>query len=103
MKGHVYRIDVTYPPQPHRSCAPYPMDEDGSELHNDSDTWKNHCREFGWNPEGTPKFPAERRFFSKKSAERRAAIYRSLGAEATVVQSKPIAWEPAGGETTGHA
>lgn len=74
----VYRLDVTYPPG---SLVP---------------GWEPA----GWDPEPAPydedrerfRWPVNRLCLTPTTAKRRAALFRSYGAQVEIVPSKPIEW-----------
>lgn len=61
----IYRLEVTYP---------------GVDVMMDSMNWDI-------------RFPRNRRYFSRDSAETRANIFRDCGCHVRVIASKPIEWE----------
>lgn len=82
-KVQVFRIDVTYPADMQPVCYCY-----------DTARW---CRLHRGSTVGGGEFhgwPANRLYLSRSAADRRAQLFRDLGAEADVRPSFPVEWGP---------
>jgi hypothetical protein len=76
----VYRLDVTYPPG---------SQEPGWE----PDGWEPEVVYSYEGPDTLPfKWPRNQLCLSKTTAERRAALFRSYGAEVVIRPSAPVEW-----------
>lgn len=58
--------------------------------------WRAYCDSRGWldyNGRDLPfSWPSRRTYFSEHAAERKAELFRLMGATATVERSLPVAW-----------
>lgn len=82
----VYRLDVEYPPGSR---------EPGWQPPGWEENWDKHPEFWGAGEEEFPPFrwPRVGRYLSKSGAGKRARTLRKLGAEVTVVSSRPVEWE----------
>jgi hypothetical protein len=82
-KTHVYRLNVTLPPE-------------ASDPSWEPDAWLDELPPYpeeGRNVEGDGfRWPRQRRFLSQSGVSKQAALFRKYGAEVTIERSAPVEW-----------
>lgn len=87
-KAYVYRLAVVYPPTSHYEA------EGEWDLDWQPENWNPPYYDMS-DPEADDSFRwprANRRYLSRKEAERRAALLESYGAKVAIERSQPVVW-----------